>query len=695
MKEMINVQKKSMRDYLYSDKAKTFVFVLFLALEFIFAVRVGYGIFDAAKVYGAILLFVLYWALDKSTNITILDFPFIILCIIFFMLGIHQFLFDPLISNEWDPTPYAWVVPTIYVLGKLCVGNSKRMLNERGFKVLAVLAVGMYIQAMLNYYEMFVTYDRGKWVESGSFWNTLADGTKNTWAFGFMLIIGTVFYTFKERKRKKAYFILTFLLTLICLFITMFFTCRQVTVIAIVCNMLMALIYVFSERRDILKYKKRNIYTLVISLVILMLIFAVLFINNFMGVHDIYDNSFLSRDGGIFKNSRLYLWKDGLIRLFTIQKGGWDLYDLHQVTPVHNAWLDYGRVYDVSFFILWVIFLLTTLIPHWKTFFKYKKEYPVLYFALSAETALFMHTLIEPLFIFSKDLIVLFVLLFGINSGIMHVLESGDYSLLNTKYRDNNYRNGFVALGLLSFALLANCYMDWWKDRLDILITFVSPLALFLIGLMFFKHKKEQYILITGGIICSIAGIIYEYINSGSIDWALLIIPASLIIGIIFDRVKLNNLMAGIISVVLSGIILLPKITDGRMFTLIESVRFLKDTGKATSWIYSSLNTSGIISSHNMWMDFTRDYGTITLGILAAFELWMIYCFIRVVISQNKSLTNYFLIASFILFNYHFMIEATAFSNKYIFAIGMLIYGMICRASAEQNTNKDASEQNE
>ena len=87
-----------------------------------------------------------------------------------------------------------------------------------------------------------------------------------------------------------------------------------------------------------------------------------------------------------------------------------------------------------------------------------------------------------------------------------------------------------------------------------------------------------------------------------------------------------------------------------------------------------------------MWLDFARDYGVIIFGILLGFIVWTIVCFIRMLFSDNKGLHIYITLVAFVLFNYHFMFEATAFNNRNILYLGMFIFGFIASNVAEKDS---------
>lgn len=137
-----------------------------------------------------------------------------------------------------------------------------------------------------------------------------------------------------------------------------------------------------------------------------------------------------------------------------------------------------------------------------------------------------------------------------------------------------------------------------------------------------------------------------------SVFMAFWILPISLVIGLLLYYFKINKMFASAIVLVITGILSYPFITDGRMFFIKEAFRLQIRMRWWLQWITSKENYYGLITSHSMWLDFARDYGMVVLGLLLVFEVWSIYCFIRMLRNGRKSLVDYVLIVAFVLFNF-------------------------------------------
>lgn len=113
------------------------------------------------------------------------------------------------------------------------------------------------------------------------------------------------------------------------------------------------------------------------------------------------------------------------------------------------------------------------------------------------------------------------------------------------------------------------------------------------------------------------------------------------------------------------------------MFGIKEALHLQLNMKSGLQWIASKENYYNLRTSNSTWLDFARDYGMVIFCLLVVFELWSIYCFIRLLLKQEKELIDYWLIVAFILFNFNFMFDASAITSKYIFALGLMVYGMI------------------
>jgi len=300
-----------------------------------------------------------------------------------------------------------------------------------------------------------------------------------------------------------------------------------------------------------------------------------------------------------------------------------------------------------------------------------------------------------------KDLLLIYIFVCGVISGFKNAAEVADYGVLNKKIQPCNYRYVAYGFGVLLFALLSASYLDWWTDRMMLVSVFVIPIIAFVVGGLL-KGRNREIALFVVACVSAVAGLIMFFVSRNgeyyvlgyytelitnnvvdkSVFYAFWIIPVAVIIGIIWYVVKINKWLATILTTIITTILLWGQIKDGRLAILKEAIRLQLNMEKNMRWILSKENYAGITSSHNMYMDIARDYGVITFGLIIAFELIAIVCFFRMLMNKNKTATEYILIVAFILFNYHFMLESTAVSSKYIFSMGLFIYGMVYSSAA-------------
>ena len=257
--------------------------------------------------------------------------------------------------------------------------------------------------------------------------------------------------------------------------------------------------------------------------------------------------------------------------------------------------------------------------------------------------------------------------------------------------------NLFLFEKILSMALITNSYMDWWNERLQLMTAVVIPSVMYVIGGLLYK-KNIRFIAVSivalGSAVVaiymigiSISSDIFKYgyyvepftgnAAEKSVFVGLLIIPAAVLVGLVLYYFKLNKLVTASVVTVVTGITMLPLIRDGRLVFIKEAFRLQMNLSSGLQWISSKENYLNIRTSHCMWLDFARDYGMVALGLLAVFEIWSIYCFVRMLLEKNKNAVQYILIVAFVLFNFHFMFEATAIDSKYIFALGLFVYGLV------------------
>ncbi len=220
----LNNKSKSIIDrlymMLYGANGSKIAFALLLASLFMFGIRYGFGLYDdVQRIFGIIALFTLYYAFSPRSSINFGDISFWLLLFSFFLMAVFKYMNYPIMSPEYDETSYAWVLPVIYILAKLIVSDCNKGIENRVFMVLVMVATGLFIQGLFTYYGM----GHGCGISetwSHPFWNSLQDGTRNTWDVTFAMTWGALFYAFIKRKERKWFFISVILGNIISLIIS-------------------------------------------------------------------------------------------------------------------------------------------------------------------------------------------------------------------------------------------------------------------------------------------------------------------------------------------------------------------------------------------------------------------------------------------------------------------------------------------
>ncbi len=98
------------------------------------------------------------------------------LALIYYLLAIYQQTDNPIANPMFNLIPYAWSVPTIYVLGKLIAGK-KGEIERRAFLILNSLATGMYVQGLLIFKDGFRDLENHRYYHAvwQSFWYSEID----------------------------------------------------------------------------------------------------------------------------------------------------------------------------------------------------------------------------------------------------------------------------------------------------------------------------------------------------------------------------------------------------------------------------------------------------------------------------------------------------------------------------------------
>ena len=104
---------------------------------------------------------------------------------------------------------------------------------------------------------------------------------------------------------------------------------------------------------------KKMLKAITISILLLIVLIVIIVQMNVIGLKDVYEESFLARDGGIFNNIRFQSIKEAIVLVIMEPMGGWAVPSIIGGAP-HNVWLLFAREYDsIIFIILFAFFCLT------------------------------------------------------------------------------------------------------------------------------------------------------------------------------------------------------------------------------------------------------------------------------------------------------------------------------------------------
>ena len=716
---MIDIRKKTIKDCLYAPKTQMIIWALFLGSAFFFGLRFGYDdIFAAHKTFYVLVLFSLYYYFHPERKISLIDFPSFVLFLVFFIMGMYKFINEPIMGKDWDYTTNAWAIPVIYLLGRLSVGTRKYELDKKTFAVLTSFGTGLFIQGILNYSKIFPEFGGDGIAGGRAFFDPTKLWGRNAYDIGFTVLFGGLFYGFLTRKKNKKFFIFELVACAIGAGINLYFEGRTAVFIIVVTFVTMAVLYVITGNREILVKYKKSLW----GIVGLIVLFIVSYKFNILGFADRYNNSFMGKDGGVLGNVRLLTWKGGLINIWKNKVGGWTLdYNIYVLEYAHNSWLEFGRNYDIVVFAFFVFFIISSIVLDLVLLFKYGKKYKIAYYAVGAKLAFFIVTMMNPDCYLGMDLLFLFFFVCGVVNGVYSLADSADYIALGATYSPNRYRHVIFTFSILVLAMIGVAYTDWYVYELKVYVGLVLPAIAFLAGAMCNKGKWRNIGLALVGGMSVIIAVYMRHISAQTEYYVagyymepfkkiivekgaytgLWIIPIAIVAGFVLYKIRFNKALTAIIPTIVTGAVFASFIKNDRIPYIKEALRLIYYTQFrlyrawekenkipmqfGISWRWAHENKSGVLTSFNTWLDFDRDYGLIVFGLLLALEIWAFVCFIKVIKNKDKQLSDYVLIVAFVLFNYHFMFEASAYNSRHIFMMGMFVYGMICKSATDDD----------
>ncbi len=401
--------KESLKDFhkiLYTDKSKQFVFMMLCTTVFIYGFM--YRIIDLRSTFWCAIPFCLYYVFENQNNPFDINFLYIFTSMT--ILATIAFLREPWLNTYWSDIKLAWVFPMVYMLGYVSIGDEKKLMDEKAFWAVHSLGLGMYFQAILDHimYLFHPVDGPAAWY---SFWKDDWE-LRTVFGIGFLIVISSLFYAVKIRKKDKALFITTLLFCLVSCTITLLMQGRTTACIMIV---VFGICFFFDAILNYANYSKKN--KLIIKCTLLVCVLAVIillcaFSLNIFGLKDLYNNSFLSRDGGVLKNIRISAAIEGIINTIKTPEGGWQTTAL---PTTHNTWLEISRRYNTIVFAIFIMYVFNTMVNMIRLLISKKDNSLEKYYLAGAVFSLFIYLSLETVgFTQNYYYIIFFIFISGI-----------------------------------------------------------------------------------------------------------------------------------------------------------------------------------------------------------------------------------------------------------------------------------------
>ncbi len=249
--------------------------------------------------------------------------------------------------------------PCSYLIGRYVVADKQKS-EKRAFITVGIMTLFMFLQGVIQY----LNHNDGlEAVDSWDGWNDFFTGehmARTVFVFCFCAMASWLFLGIIYLKNKKPLAAIIIVFNIVAAALDFFFAKGRICLlIQVLVTGIMLVIYIIKEK----KYKNKKIRVALISVIsvgiIVAIIAAVLVALNIAGLRDVYANSFLARDGGIFGNVRYRSIKEGLILSFQQPIGGWQTTTLD--IP-HDVFLLFSRDYGVVIFLLMMGYELMTFI---------------------------------------------------------------------------------------------------------------------------------------------------------------------------------------------------------------------------------------------------------------------------------------------------------------------------------------------
>lgn len=275
------------------------------------------------------------------------DFELVILAQTFVLAAILDYQ-----RQSYEMISYAWILPIAYIIGKLAIGQNKKIVNYRIIILFFAMAIPTFICSTLDFGVNWVT----GWSYGTEHWNTFFTGlpfARTTYEYGFVLMTSAVGFAIYYLKKHPVLAFLIIGMHLFAEYLLFFAQGRQNPILLILTIMMTAFLIGFDRWSYMSDTSKKRIYGFLIACIVLIVFLAIAFRFNVAGLHDLYKKSYWS-DGGFLKNERIQINLNGLRYMM---ENPIDPYVDHgDAAGGHSLILGYGGAYGVTIYGLLTLF---------------------------------------------------------------------------------------------------------------------------------------------------------------------------------------------------------------------------------------------------------------------------------------------------------------------------------------------------
>lgn len=376
---------RKISDVLYGEKAHQLMFIWLIASVFTYGLM--YRVIDPRTIFWVSIIYCLYELNTKRINP--FNISFFLLFETYLLAGIIDYSREPWLNLSWSNLKYAWIYPVVYLLGVMSInGKNNKACEKRAMLTFLAIAFGMLCQGFLDYINKLIepAWDY-LWY---SFWGDDYE-VRNIFDMSFLPFVSVLFYTATNRKEKPKLFFASAISLLGVIGMTIFWSHGRLVFVTVAVMIIVFLIV--RLLRGEIKLSKRAVLCVGLVAICFAIISFILYSLDFMGLQELYHNTFLSRDGGILHNVRFKIHIDAAKKTFLYPLGGWE--GIYDNGGTHNAFFEYARWYDTIVFSFLALFFILELVNGLRLL-KREKNFALNFMLVSSQIIFMIYFFMEP-----------------------------------------------------------------------------------------------------------------------------------------------------------------------------------------------------------------------------------------------------------------------------------------------------------